>query len=318
MIALVAGLFMVGATASAETLFSDGFDSGDNWTVQATDDAAATFGFDYSAMGIPPSPNGGGTTLGLKMTANETAGASNEINAVPTGLDVTGQYVVQFDFWANANGPFPGGGGGSTEFIGGGVGLNGGDPGRDGASLMITGEGGSSRDWRLYKNTGEQFVESLQYSDFINDDANTNNNANGVLSGAFPGQEAPQGQKDNYPQQTGAAADGTVAFGWHTMQIQVNPDGVGQGTVEATGTATFLVDGLAIGTIDNSNGGDVVDMTGGVGVIYADLFSSLSDNPELSFGLFDNFVVTQVPEPGGVLLLLLGSLTLLGYRRRIR
>ncbi len=59
-------------------------------------------------------------------------------------------------------------------------------------------------------------------------------------------------------------------------------------------------------------------MTGGVGVIYADLFSSVSDNPELSFGLFDNFVVTQVPEPGGVLLLLLGSLSLLGFRRQTR
>ncbi len=199
MIALVAGLFTIGATANAEVLFSDGFDSGDSWTVQATDDATATFGFDYSAMGIPPAPNGGGTTIGLKMTVNETAEASNEINAIPTGLDVTGQYVLQFDFWANANGPFPGGGGGSTEFIGGGVGLNGGDPGRDGASLIITGEGGSSRDWRLYKNEGEQFVESLQYSDFIQDDANTNNNVNAVLSSTFPGQERPNCRKTTIP-----------------------------------------------------------------------------------------------------------------------
>ena len=35
-----------------------------------------------------------------------------------------GPYTVQFDFWINANGPFPAGGRGSTEYVGGAVGFD--------------------------------------------------------------------------------------------------------------------------------------------------------------------------------------------------
>jgi hypothetical protein len=303
---------MICGTVHGQVLFSDGFDSDANWTTQGTADTTAQFGYDYSTMGIPPSPNGGGTTVGLRMTANETSGAANEISALPTGLTVSGLYEIQFDFWANANGPFPDGGGGSTEFIGGGAGFNGGEPGRDGASLIVTGEGGSSRDYRLYKNSGEQFIESEQYNPALE----STNGSDPVFAAAFPGQSAPSLQQSNYAQQTGSTRDGSAGFAWRTMKILVDSDAVGVGATNDPGIARFEIDGLWIGTVDNSNGGAVVDMTGGVGVIYADLFDSVSDNAELSFGLFDNFVVTQVPEPAGLTLLGLGGLLVLLTRRR--
>ncbi|GAB4470178.1 MAG: hypothetical protein OHK0029_42950 [Armatimonadaceae bacterium] len=305
------------SSAHAQLIFSDNLDSGANWVVNGTSDTTATFGFDYSTLGIPASPNGGGTTTGLRMTANETSGAIHEISAAVAGLDISGQYVVEFDFWINANGPFPAGGAGSTEFAGGGVGFRGNDVGLDGASLIVTGEGGASRDWRLYKNKGEQFIASAQYNPLLT----TNNNTDTLLATTFPGQSAPAFQQANFAQQTGTLANGTAGFAWRTMRITVDSNAIGSGINQNPGIARFEVDGFFIGRIDNSNGGTVVDMTGSVGLIYADLFTSVSNNPTLSFGVFDNFRVfrsgTAAPEPGTFALLALGGVCAgIGWRRQ--
>lgn len=300
---IVAGILGVSAASlQAQVIFSDPMESGDAWTVNATTDTQHEFGWDYSALGLPSAPNSGdGSTLGLVMTANMTEGAANELNAVVTDLNMSGQYTVKFDFWINANGPFPGGGSGSTEFIGGGVGMNGGDAGRDGASLIATGEGGSSRDWRLYKDKNEQFIESGQYNPALS----SNNASDPLLSSTFPGHEAPALQQAGFPQQTGAVQDGSAGMAWREMAIVVDSD---------AGTARFSVDGLWIGTVD-ANVGDAVETSGGVGVIYADLFSSISDNPDLSGGVVDNFVV-MVPEPTSGALALMGGLGMLLMSRR--
>lgn len=319
-IAVAALITLVASAAQAQILFSDTLDSGANWTVKQTADATATFGFDYSTLGIPASPNGGGSTTGLRLTANETAGAIHEISAVVNSLTFTGQYTVEFDFWINVNGPFPGGGAGSTEFLGGGVGLNGAEAGRDGGSLIITGEGGATRDWRMYKNKGEQFIESFQYNPaFV-----TNNNLDPAIAAQFPGNPAPAFQQANFAQQTGTLANGSGGFAWRTMRIIVDSDAIGSGINNNPGIARFEVNDFFIGRIDNSNGGTVVDMTGGVGVIYADLFASLSNNPTLSFGLVDNFRVlgpngagvAVTPEPGTFALLGLGLLAVPVLARR--
>ena len=47
------------------------------------------------------------------------------VSISPAGGNFTGDYQVKFDMWINANGPFPGGGGGSTEFFTAGVGTTG-------------------------------------------------------------------------------------------------------------------------------------------------------------------------------------------------
>lgn len=285
-VALLATTMMVVGTQAV--IFTDPMESDANWTVNADADTTHTFGWDYSTLGIPSAPNSGdSSTLGLRLGANISEGGAREINAVVSDLSLAGQYNVSFDFWINVNGPSPGGGAGSTEFIGGGIGMNSSATGRDGSSLMITGDGGSSRDWRLYKNKGEQFIASGQYNPVLG----SNNTSDPLIAGAFPGQEAPAFQQSSYVQQTGTLSDGTPGYGWHEMLI----------TVDSTaGTAKFEVDSLWIGTVD-SNNGVAMDMTGKVGVIYADLFSSVSDNANLSFGVIDNFVV--VPEPASMALI---------------
>src|SRR5262245_17638641 len=77
---------------------------------------AATFGFNYSTLGIPAAPRTtDGSTLGLKLEANKIVGGGavggasvSPVNSpIPVGLT---SYTVRFDLWMNANGAFPGGG----------------------------------------------------------------------------------------------------------------------------------------------------------------------------------------------------------------
>ncbi len=286
------------ALATGAVLFQTNFDNATGLSVLGTADTAATFAYDYSAVGVPANPNDPGNTTALKLEANMSAGAANEIAVVTSGLSLTAPYQVTFDFWINANGPFPGGGSGSTEFGGGVVGHDGVTAGRNGASLMITGEGGSSYDWRLYKDTGLQYIASGQY------DVASNNNWDTDLSTWFPAQSPPAAQAALYPNQTGQTNPGCGGFAWHTMTITV-----------AGGLANFKVDGHSIGSIDPSIG-NPVSISGEAGVIYADIYSSVSDNAAVSFGLFDNLVITDVPEPGTFILLGLGAVAALRRRRR--
>jgi hypothetical protein len=67
---------------NAQVFYSDNFDSGasdaTNWNINLDiGDNAATFGFDYSTVGIPPAPNAGGTTIGVKLEANYTNSTSD-------------------------------------------------------------------------------------------------------------------------------------------------------------------------------------------------------------------------------------------------
>ena len=98
---------------------------------------------------------------------------------------------------------------------------------------------------------------------------------------------------------------GTATLSGDSKTVTYEPVGGFHGTDSFTYTANN-------GTAD-SNVGSAVDVTGGVGVIYGDLFSSVSDNATMSFGVIDNFVV--VPEPTTMSLLGLGAVALL-YRRR--
>ena len=55
-----------------------------------------------------------------------------------------------------------------------------------------------------------------------------------------------------------------------------------------------------MGTIDNSNGSTTVDLTANASILFADLFSSVSNAEDLSFGVFDNFIIRSV-EGGGMM-----------------
>jgi hypothetical protein len=109
--AVVFGSLLSAAASHAQILFQSDLNSSTGWTiVQETPSSLATFGYDYSVVGIPPSPNGGGTTLGLRLAANNNT--SVQAITAATTATFSGQFRVTFDFWGNTNGPLPGGGNG--------------------------------------------------------------------------------------------------------------------------------------------------------------------------------------------------------------
>lgn len=295
--------FAPAALAGPGTLFTDGLGSGASWTVNGTADTAFQFGYDYSANGIPAAPHGA-DTIGLKMEANLSSAAGHQLSAsrnlAGAGYVSGTPYRVEVDIWAN----YPLGSGSSTEFAGGGVGHDGITAGLNGASLICTGDGGSSRDYRMYKNAGEQFIGSLQY----NPDLATNNNSEPLIAAAFPSIDVGAATGG---QQFGFTPDGVFGFQWMTLTIDVDPTAIGSGVTSDPGIARFALTSAAsattlwVGTIDNSNGGTVVNMEGDVALIYADLFTSVSDGPQFQFGLFDNVSVTVIPEPASAALCVL-------------
>lgn len=291
---------MTASTASAAVLLSDDMSTGANWTVVGGADGNAVFGFDYSTVGIPTAP-GAANTLALKLTANETVGAGDSIGAI-SNADFSAVYQVSFNFWANFIGDIEFGGAGSTEFIGGAIGHDGTTAAFDsGANLSFTGDAGSSTDLRAHEDGVLQGIADGGFNAALT--GLNHPNINGEL-GLFPSVSAPGDQLTLYPSQTGSTTVGAAGFDWHEMVITVN---------EAAGTARFDVNGVHVVTLDAADG-QGFNPAGGVGLIYADFFSSLAGDVDLNFGLFTNVEVTDVPEPASLALLGLGALAM--FRRR--
>jgi hypothetical protein len=281
----------LGVSAEPSPLFGDNFDSDSsgNWAVhKSTDDTAVTFGYDYSADGIPAAPNSDGTTIGIKFETNiaDPTGAE-AVSISPAGGNFTGDYQLNFDMWINANGPFPGGGGGSTEFFTAGVGTTGDHlqwaaDTADGAWFGVTGEGGSgnSGDFRAHIGGTPQAAEGGAYAAGTTADSRNNNNAH--YADAFPGQSPPAAQTAAFPdKQTGAVANGAVGFAWRQVTITKIGDSV-----------TWAIDGVTIATLEQALGAFTTE--GNIFVGYYDAFSSVSDNRATSFGLVDNIRVVEI------------------------
>ncbi len=294
---LVTAVFLTASIAAQAALFSDDFDvdSSGNWNIITSSvDTSVTFAFDYSTIGVPPSPNGGGTTLGLRLAANIVSPTGTEaVTLSPVDQTFNGSYQLKFDVWVNANGPFPGGGAGSTEFFTAGIGhddttLNKGGTSGSGAWFAATGEGGSSRDYRAYKNAGEQFPESTQY--FAGSVSGANNAGDPYYAGigSIDVATAVPAQTALHPNQTGTTQTGAVGFAWLEVTVTVNG-----------ATALWEVDGLPIAELD-PNIGSSFPLNGNISIGYMDIFTSISDNPEVSFGLIDNLVV--LPDPSAAYL----------------
>jgi hypothetical protein len=313
-IVLAATLFAVLVSqipSSAAIVFSDNFDlpTGGDYTLNADPDSRITFAYDYARDGIPSAPNSvGGTTLAVKFEANLVLPTGAQaLNISPIGRSFTGDFVLRFDMWINANGPFPSGGTGSTEFITAGVGTAGfsiqkSSGTADGTWFAVDGEGQSSIDYRAFRGTALEGSASPVYA-APNLGIEPRNADNTYYHTAFPGgQTAPQLQQMNYPAQTGALKAGTVGFAWRDVAIM------------KLGTdVTWSIDGLTIATVPNfTAGGD------NIFVGYWDVFASVSDNPDTSFGLIDNLRVETVPEPAAAAAVLAGALSLFLRRSRMR
>jgi hypothetical protein len=305
------------ANACGQILYSDNFDvnSSASYTVNQDPDASVVFAYDYSLAGIPSAPNStGGTRRGVRFEANngDATAAAQAINISPTGQSFTGDYVLRFDSWLNANGPFPDGGTGSTEFWTAGVGTQGDDIQKSagtasGAWFAVDNEGQSGIDYRAYLNIALEGPTSTVYaaSDFTAPDTTVINRRsanNPYYHTAFPGgQTAPALQQMNFPQQTGALKAGAVGFAWRQVEIKKLGNNV-----------SLSIDKLPIATFINPT------LTGNnVFVGHWDVFASISDNPALSFGVIDNLVVARIPEPATAVLVLGIALTF-GARRSRR
>jgi hypothetical protein len=292
-------------TSSAQ-LYSDTFDTDTsaNYIISKDTDSSATFAYNYSVLGIPSAPHStGGTTKGLRLEANngDLTGAIAGISLSPIGKSFTLDYHFRFDMWINANGPFPMGGTGSSQFVTAGVGTAGTSVHKpsgtaDGTWFAVGGDGQSGTDYRAYLGITSQAPASGCFA--AGTAATARNASDPYYASKFPGHSPPALQQANYAAQTGALIDGAVGFGWHVVDIAKSGTSV-----------TWSIDGYAIATVtDAAINGD--NLTIG----YLDPFPSFSDNPALSFGLIDNLQV--IPEPTPIALSGLGAGALLLLRRR--
>jgi hypothetical protein len=311
---LAATLLALPTTIHAQVLFSDSLDSATGWTVNSGPGTGnlATFGFDYSTAGIPPAPNSGGTTIGLKLEANRPGtGVFSGISVSPTGQSFSGDYQVRFDLWQNSIGPFPGGGSGSTQLSGGGIGTAGTTaqwPGATWDSLffMTTGDGGTSQDYRVYPVANLASPTTGYYAAGTTTTPDVRDAGNAYYAG-FGNRTPPAAQTALFPQQTGATQAGAQAFAWHDVAI-----------TKIGNTVTWDIDGVRMATVDLGTvatpfgGGDILLNQSDINV-----GSSTDANAgSLLFGLFDNVRVVAVPEPSTYALFGLGALGLLFRRKK--
>lgn len=293
---LVSTFLLPGLSAGQEVIFQSSFDSEDGFIALPTsDDSEYEFDYDYADFdAIPEAPNsaliGGAAQRGLKLQANISEGVFSAIAIATDGLELSGQYLVQVDVWLNFN--FPAGTAGTTEFGGLAVGHNATTLGFDGASFVYDTDGDSGSDYRLYKGSTFQTLETGQYK------VESLNNLDEPFADGFPAIDIAVAVPDQLI--VGTTNAGSGGFRWMTIEAQVDTEAVGSGVTDQRGVATFSINDaetgnkVEIGTIDNSNGDGVVNMGGDVAVIFSDIFPSVSTDQSLSFGIFDNLVVTSV------------------------
>lgn len=286
----VATLAMVGHAVQGQVIFSSNLDSGDGWATVGDDDTGVEYGFDYSPFGIPSAPNGDGTT-GLKLHANNTDAGSGaaSITAYPVDLNLTGQYQVKFDFWLNYNSS-----GGTTESGGVMVGFDPAGAPLNGAGYLGNTDGDTNnQDHLLYLDGSALDYDASIYA-IPSREAND-------LADLFPSNSTPEAQNMAPFNPTNVIVSnppGTLGYAWHTLTADVDTD---------AGTARIAVNDVEIGTVTGAGSGTL-------GLAFRDPFNSVSSKPEFSFGVFENVVVTQVPEPSSAIALLIG-LSVFAMRR---
>lgn len=268
-------------------VFSDSLDtdSSADWTVsKSSTDTRVTFNYNYAADGIPSAPRStGGTTRGVKFEANMANGVVAAVSMSPVGQSFGGDYRLHFDMWINANGPFPGGGTGSSQYITAGLGTTGGHvqwtgtgSTADGYWFATDGEGGagdtsSPCDYNALAATAIQGVSSGVYLAGTSSTARANTHA--YYATAFPaGQTAPASQQSTYPRQSGQLAAGCVGFAWRDVII-----------AKRGNIVEWSIDGVKLAAFTSAS-----VTAGNVFVGYWDPFTSISDNAAVSFGLVDN------------------------------
>lgn len=282
-------VLLLASVGQAVTLYTQNFDVNDtaNWTVNGGPaDEAANFFFDYSQAGIPSAPSStGGSTRGLNLQANMSAGVLGGFSVSPTGKNFSDSYKLRFDWWSNFNGPAPAGGNGSTQLSTFGVGTSGTVvqwPGgvQDSIWFAATGDGNASTDWRAFSSAAPTgyAANSGVYAAGTSVSPDSRNSVHPHYAG-FGSLMAPSAQRLSFPQQTGTTVVGSAAFEWHAVEIaKLGP------------TVTWKVDGLPIATVTAPlSGGNIFF---GHSDTNATSSSDIND-VNLLFTLIDNVVVSS-------------------------
>lgn len=284
----------VGLPPVWQGMYADNFDmnTATSWrTNRSSTDTRVTFNYNYAADGIASAPNStGGTTRGVKFEANLTLTNAAAINISPIGQNFTGDYRLRFDMWINANGPFPGGGNGSTEHLTAGVDTTGTQlhwtgaaGGASGHWFVVDGEGGSGDttttslpDYGALSGTTLFAATSGVYA--AGTASSSRGNGNTYYTTQFPAVAAPALQQANFAQQTGAISAGAAGFVWREVTIS-----------KIGSTVEWFIGNLKIATITNAtfSGSNIF-------IGYWDYYTSVSDNAALSFGLVDNVRVERL------------------------
>ena len=244
------------AVFSQTVLFEENFDDGTTAATSLTvselgSNNVVDYAFDYIAAGIEAAPGGGG--LGLKIDANTAALDGGSVMFYPTDGTFTGEYFLTCDLWFNYVGTES-----TTEAATVGVKTTSTAlPQTTGVEVLLTGDGGSGDDIRLY-------VDGLpQYSEDFPDywaDLEWGQNVS-----------SSDGVSDIY----GAAFEGDLNGNqWLSLTVQVTTDSV-----------FYFVNGQRWVQLPSAAA------EGNVSFGYQDLFTgSIADNTV--FGLFDNIKVT--------------------------
>ena len=310
-------LLLIVAKSHSQVIYTDNFDAGTsaaNWAAtQSASDSFVNFAFDYSTLGIPSANGAGRTTTGVRFLTNQTAVVQQGVSASPNGQSFTGDFKINFSAWLNYNGPLGPttvGGSGSTQVGSFGWGSNGTSVQWAGASSSTmfgtTGDGGSTIDYRVYQNNAllSPNVGSGVGVYAAGNLASSYNNTDPYYSG-FGGASAPAAQVALYSGQTGTTPAGAPAFAWRNMElIKVGSsfswfmDGTRIATASLTG-ATLSGNNIFLGTFDINN------------------TSSTDPNDFLIAAIYDNVVVTQIPEPTAFTLAGLAGWALTRRRRAV-
>lgn len=215
---LAAVIALSANAVSAQTvLFSDDMTTNVNWSIVQTADAAATFGYDYSANGIPAAPRGT-NSVGLKLEVNNSLPVSvDHIIARHVDAAFTGQYTLRADIWLNW--ATDAAASGTTEFVGVGVGHNGTTQAPNGASFLYDSDGDTAADYRLQKNASILTTASGQYAGGAND------NAAAYYADAFPAIDIATAAPSQG--QTGSQDAGCGGFQWMTVNVEVDTAATG-------------------------------------------------------------------------------------------
>jgi len=263
------------SSTTAAVLYSNSLDNGSDVTILADTDTASAF-VDYSnftvgaqSFNIAEAPNsvGGAATRGMLLRANISAGAGAAINVLlgSTPQSFSGDYRLTYDVWMNSTlGQAPQTG--TTEQTLWGIGVN-----NTGALEAATGRGNGAvgtYGWLTSENGSGSEDSAINANDVeLADIGDTDSAAAAALfNAAFT----------NVFGTPNAAAVGQ----WVSVAIESNAGNV---SVRYNGVEFFNEASAAT--------------TGFAMFGYEDRFSSVANPGDFSWGLYDNVVVTAVPEP---------------------